>query len=49
MTSLSPVTPFAQARRKPRGKGCRVHDLFSLEHGREVSHSPFPFSGGSVF
>lgn len=46
MTSHSPVMPFAQARRKQRGKGCRVHDLFSLEHGREVSHSPFPFSGG---
>lgn len=30
-------------------KGCRVHYLFSLEHGKKVSHSPFPFIGGVYF
>lgn len=31
------------------GKGCRVQYLFSLEHERNGSHSPFPFSGGVYF
>lgn len=38
---------------KPEGckgeKGCRVQYLFSLEHERNGSHSPFPFSGGVYF
>lgn len=47
--SLSPMMPFAQARRKQGGKGLQGTYLFSLEHGRKIVHSPFPFPGGVYF
>lgn len=41
--------PLPKPEESKRGKGCRVHYLFSLEHGKKVSHSPFPFPGGVYF